>query len=32
MNSDEQSNIPGQRKEVQGDYSQLASLGQILKI
>lgn len=27
----EQSDIPGQKKEVQGDYGQLASLGQILK-
>jgi hypothetical protein len=28
---DEQGNIPGQRKEVQGNYGQLASIGQILK-
>ena len=28
---DEQDNIPGQRKEVQGNYGQLASIGQILK-
>jgi hypothetical protein len=27
----EQDNIPGQRKEVQGNYGQLASIGQILK-
>lgn len=27
----EQSNISGQKKEVQGDYGQLASIGQILK-
>jgi hypothetical protein len=28
---DEQDNISGQRKEVQGNYGQLASIGQILK-
>jgi hypothetical protein len=27
----DQDNIPGQRKEVQGNYGQLASIGQILK-